>query len=404
MRPGTRGFNGSRLKLGREARGLTTIALADLVGITKQAISAYEAGQKTPSPHVMRRISEVLRIPAHYFLMQSTPGETDAIFNRSMESTTKSSRLRAEGRYRWLRDLVHYLRPLVQFPVVNFPSLDLPCIPTEIRDRDIDDAATATRRFWGLGDKPISNVAWLVENNGAIMSRHEFGSDFMDAFSQWNTEEATPYFVLNSEKGCGVRSRYDVAHELGHMVLHRGVPEELLRHKSIFKLIETQAHRFAGSFLLPETTFAAEFDRMPTLDHFVPMKLKWKASIQFMVMRSEYLGIISKETKSRMFSSLSARGWRKQEPYDDSIDFERPRFLRRSIELLVKNQMIAPNEIPFRLGIGGRDLEDIAGLDHGFFEDDFEEPTQSIDSTPPTSPNDEETEKRSYIFKFPNAQ
>jgi predicted transcriptional regulator len=54
MKPGTPGFVGARLKEAREARFLSAIALADLVGVSRQAISLYENGAKTPGPEVMQ--------------------------------------------------------------------------------------------------------------------------------------------------------------------------------------------------------------------------------------------------------------------------------------------------------------------------------------------------------------
>ncbi len=67
MRSGTSGFVGARLREAREARELTAIALADLIGVTRQAVSQYESGIQTPAPYVMRRIMDVLRLPLQFF-------------------------------------------------------------------------------------------------------------------------------------------------------------------------------------------------------------------------------------------------------------------------------------------------------------------------------------------------
>ena len=109
-----------------------------------------------------------------------------------------------------------------------------------------------------------------------------------------------------------MRSRYDLAHELGHILLHRSVRKEAFVDKAVFRLIEQQAHRFAGSFLLPGSTFGAEFGRMPTLEYLTSLKAKWKVSIQFMIMRCAELDIISEHQKGRLFAGLSARGWRQK--------------------------------------------------------------------------------------------
>ena len=211
MRPGTPGFVGARLREAREARQLTASALADLLEVSRQAVSQYENGVQSPAPPVMRRVTEVLRLPYHFFFAMPNPEETDVIFYRSLESATKAARIRAARRYAWLRSIVRYLRDVVQFPKVEFPDLEFPADPRQITDDQIEQAAADTRRFWGLKEHSISNVTWLVENHGAIVSRFDLLSDKLDAFSQWNQSDCTPYLVLGSDKGSAVRSRYDVA-------------------------------------------------------------------------------------------------------------------------------------------------------------------------------------------------
>jgi Zn-dependent peptidase ImmA (M78 family) len=100
---------------------------------------------------------------------------------------------------------------------------------------------------------------WLLENNGAVVVRDEFGTDDIDAFSQWRGDNSVPPFIiLGLDKGCAARSRYDVTHELGHVVLHHKVDRARLEVKSEHRLLEQQAHWFAGAFLLPAAGWARE--------------------------------------------------------------------------------------------------------------------------------------------------
>ena len=61
MKSGTPGFVASRLREAREARALTGIALAEMVGVTRQAISNYEIGRGSPRPEVLKKISQHMR-------------------------------------------------------------------------------------------------------------------------------------------------------------------------------------------------------------------------------------------------------------------------------------------------------------------------------------------------------
>jgi Zn-dependent peptidase ImmA (M78 family)/DNA-binding XRE family transcriptional regulator len=368
MKPGTPGFFGAKLVAAREARAMTQVSIADLLGVSKQAVSRYELGSASPSPEVMRRITQVLNLPMHNFLAQPVARNRDApLFFRSLSSATKTARTRAERRYDWLQDIADYLRRFVEFTPVNVPTFDFSSDPAAISDVDIEESAIAARRFWGLGDGPISNVLWLLENNGVLVSRHALGADTLDAFSQWGDSGRTPYVILGSEKGSAVRSRFDAAHELGHLVLHKRAAKLLLYRGEIFSLVEKQSHRFAGAFLLPASTFSRAF--RPDLDELLSLKAQWKASVALMIKRASHLRLLDPEREKRLWINLTRRRWKSHEPLDDDLEPEMPRFLRRSVELLVNSRVTSPQEIPFRLGLAPTDVEDLVGLPLGYLSD-----------------------------------
>src|SRR5262249_5653200 len=158
------------------------------------------------------RMSEKLNLPVRFFLRQPTSRILKTIFYRSMSAATKRERLRAERRYDWLREIVGLLRHFVRFPEVNFPQFELSSDPTRITDSQIEELEAETRRAWGLAQGPISNVTWLLENRGAVVTRCELGAATLDAFSEWNCADSTPYVFLSSGKESAARSRFDTAH------------------------------------------------------------------------------------------------------------------------------------------------------------------------------------------------
>jgi Zn-dependent peptidase ImmA (M78 family)/transcriptional regulator with XRE-family HTH domain len=369
MRSGSPGFVGARLKEAREARGLTAISLAELVGVTRQAMSQYENGDATPHPKIFQRITETLNLPSEFFLRPVKGAEEGTIFYRSMSAATKASRNRGERRLGWTQEIASYLRTLIDFPPVNFPQPDVPQEPTAITDRHIEEAASESRRFWGLGDGPISNVVWLLENNGAVIVRDALGAETLDAFSVWSSLDGRPYIVLSSDKESAVRSRYDCAHELGHLVLHRQVDGSRLRHSSEFRLLEDQAHRFAGAFLLPASTFADDF-YVPTLDSIRVLKSKWMVSIGAMIKRARHLNLMTDEQERRLWINYNRRGWRTKEPLDDDLAIEEPRLLSRAIELVVDHALQTPTAIASSLPYHTRDIEELTGLLLGYLSDE----------------------------------
>src|SRR6266849_9103239 len=109
MMIGTPGFKGRRLTQAREARGLTAVALAEMIGVKGANISHYEHGKQTPSPEVMDRISQVLNCPPAFFLREFKLLDDSCIWYRSMSAATKMARVRAEARFTWLKEIVGYL-------------------------------------------------------------------------------------------------------------------------------------------------------------------------------------------------------------------------------------------------------------------------------------------------------
>lgn len=361
MKTGTPGFIGARLREAREARGLPAIALADLIGVTRAAVSQYENNAQTPRPDIMERIAATLHLPHEYFRRPMRQSEKGAIFYRSMSAATKAARTRAESRYSWLREIVIYLREFVQFPSVNIPDCIFPDDPIRISYDQIEELARKTRHFWNLGEGPISNVVRLIENNGVIVARDELGAETLDAFSEFNAEDGMPYIILGSDKAVAVRSRFDAAHELGHLILHRNINKNRLSRPTDHQLIETQAHRFAGAFLLPEQAFASEF-YSANLDALRILKPRWRVSIAMMIKRAEDLEFISSEQVKRLWINYSRRRWRGKEPLDDELEVEKPRLLVRAFELLFNEGIQTCEQILSHLPLNPNDIEGLAAL------------------------------------------
>ena len=365
MRQGTPGFIGARLRQGREARGVPAIALAEIVGVTRSAMSQYEHGHQSPSPDTMRRITEALNLPVQWFLRPVAKRDDGPIFYRCMAAATKSARTRAQARYYWLKEIVLLVQQHIRMPPVQLPCFDVPDDPSKISQEMIEEFATDTRRFWGLKDGPISNVVWLLENRGCVVSRVEMHAATLDAFSEFDPTTKRPYVVLGSDKASAARSRFDAAHELAHLVLHRRIGPAALTQLESFNVLEDQAHRFAGAFLLPAESFSKEF-YAPNLDSLRSMKERWRVLIAAMVMRASQLHLITEKQTRSLQSNLGRRKWRTREPLDDVLEPEHPRFLRKCFELLIERGIVPAVEIPLLVGLPPTDVEQLCGLERGY--------------------------------------
>ena len=362
---GTVGFVGERLKEAREARGLTRVMLGELVGVSPMSISHYEKGTHRPRPGLTEKIARQLNLPERFFLRPVQPVERKPqnIFWRSYVAT-KQARIKCERRFRWLENITAYLAHFLDFPAIKVPNLQIPEDSFSLDEDRIEAAAEEARCFWGLGDGPISEVFLLAENNGIIVSHMSLGNDRLDAFSQW-LPEGFAFIVIGSERDSAVRCRYSAAHEIAHLVLHKN--QQNKAKSDLHSRLEWQAFRFASAFLLPPKSFLSEL-WAPTLDAFRSLKERWKVSIGVMIKRCEELGVINDKQAQRLWINYARRGWKKQEPLDDSIAREAPRMLRRGLELLIWEGIRTKQQILDDLWYNPRDLEDLICLPVGFFQ------------------------------------
>ncbi|MPY67949.1 ImmA/IrrE family metallo-endopeptidase [Deinococcus sp. SDU3-2] len=361
------GFTAARLIQAREARGYSKSELARLLSLTPAAVSAYETGVRVPSPDTVDAIAHALEQPVAFFSRPAPRFGERKVFYRSFSAATRTARLRAQAKMSLLWDAVDYVQELVDLPPVVMPAVgELPGAPEEITQDMIEAAAVIARRHWKLGENPAPNLVWLLEESGAIVVRHDLGTDRLDAFSEWREADARPYFMLNSIRRNAFRSRADVAHEIGHVLLHRHVAPACLDDDDTFKLLEDQAWRFAQAFLLPEQAFLRDLSSL-NLDALRALKPKWKVSIAFMLHRVHRLGILNDDKYTNYRKYLAQRGWLKVEPYDLETEPERPLLLAQVLEFLIEQKVQTPDQIASGVGFNAELLEQLTHVQPGFF-------------------------------------
>ena len=271
MRTGVSGFQPARLIQARESLGITRVALAALVGVSPATISNWEKGTQSPEEDKLRALGAAVKFPMHWFQTGAPEHGNKPYFYRSLASSTKIAREMAKVRLNWVAEMANIMGQWV-----NWPQVNVPCIPEKaflkITDAEIETLATECRKTWKLGMGPISDVVLSLESAGITFARDEIGYLKMDGVSHWSQLDNRPYVFVTADKANGIRNRFDVAHELGHLVLHRNIDEATF--KVHYKEIERQADLFAGCFLLPAESFSAEVS-WPTLETLLSLKPRW---------------------------------------------------------------------------------------------------------------------------------
>lgn len=367
------GFVPSRLRQAMQRAKKTGTALAAHLQVADNTVSRYLKGTLVPRPDVLREIAVFLNEPVAFFLtpLPSNVDEGSPSFMRSYAAATKRARLSAEAFKERAREATRYVERHVELPPAKFPQYRYGDDPAVVSDRDLERLATETRRFWGLGDGPIANVVRLLEHNGAVVVRTDLGDQTLNAFSQWGMPEDRPYIILSDGKQSAVGSRHDAVHEVAHMVLHRHLPREVVQRPEVHKLVEKQANRFAGAFLLPAESFSRSVF-LTTIEALRELKEMWGVSVGSMIMRLTELELVTDRQARRLWESYAPM--RRNETYmSDGTPLEMPTAMRYAFEIMHQECGVSPAQVAKDIPFMVSDVAAIGGLPLGYFRD---EPTR----------------------------
>lgn len=241
-----------RIREAREARGFTLESFADALGISKQAVAQFEVGQIAPAADTLSDIIRLTEQPPAFFTTARArlAEQFSGAFWRSLKRMERHHRIRIARRLEWARDIVDYIERYIELPPINLPQVSFD--PESANNDDVELAAEAVRDAWGLGRGPVVSLTQIFEANGIILICEGVDCDDMDAVSRW--QAGRPFIMYSSQVESGPRGNFNLAHELGHMLLHSGVEVDSRN----IDAIEAQANRFAGAFLLPRETFPRE--------------------------------------------------------------------------------------------------------------------------------------------------
>lgn len=311
-------INGERVKQAREIRGLTQAELAHEIGIDQSRIARLEHNTADLSRHV-DQIAWATGFPAPFFSRESGPEfPLGSLLYRSKTSLSKGDRSK-------LHQLARLAYEIAASMARRFQPLEL---HLQRIQAEPTAAAEVTRSVLGLSpDGPVIHLTKRLESAGIFVIALPDAVPEHDAFSLWadfDFEQRRPVIVTTAGKS-GDRMRFSLAHELGHLVLHKTGFGRLSK-------FEDEANSFAREFLLPRSAMLNELHEPVTLGSLAELKKRWGVSIQALIMCACSLGVITPYQRKYLIKQLNRKGWAKAEPV--TIPLERPRLFRQMAEML----------------------------------------------------------------------
>ncbi|MER6594200.1 XRE family transcriptional regulator [Micromonospora purpureochromogenes] len=336
-------FNPNRLRLARERRGLTKEALAKLCDVTRRAVTDWESGRVDNPP--VARIAQALEFPESFFFGDDLDEvRVDAVSFRALSSMTSRQVSRVLSHASMLRAFSSWIDSRYATPDADVPSFEELIASFQDAEPSPVDAANSLRRMWSLGARPIPDMLALLESRGVRVLGLPSDDREVDAFSFWH--ENRPFVFLNASKSAE-RLRFDLAHELGHLCIHRDVRTNRNRQ------YELDANTFASTFLMPADGLIPQLVGSPSLPDVMELKVHWKVSATAMVRRLHQLKRISDWQYRTWMIDLSERGFRTSEP--NGVSREQSALLRQVLAL-AREDGWRTERISKELGIPRRDF------------------------------------------------
>ena len=268
-------LNPDRVELVRRRLGLTKAGFANALGVDRKVIHRFESGEYPLPDSCMARLYDICGYPPGFFVKPAVdfPSASGVSF-RSLRSLTAGKRDAALAAGALAFELDDWVARRYELP---------PHSLVQVENQTPEQSAAFLRAHWGIGERPIGNMINLLEAKGVRVFSLTEETRHLDAYSFWRNDK--PYVFLNTLK-TAERSRFDAAHELAHLVMHR-------HSGSTHPNAENEANAFASAFLIPPADLKAELPRVRTLDEIISGKRRYGVSASALTYALHRIGRIS---------------------------------------------------------------------------------------------------------------
>jgi Zn-dependent peptidase ImmA (M78 family)/DNA-binding XRE family transcriptional regulator len=327
------------LKRIRIARGLNQSQAAALADISRVAYFNIESGKALPRASNLEKLARGFGVKVQDVL--AAPAQCSSIRFRSSKIKTEKSKIMREQVInevtRWKKcydDLEILLDQQRSFSLSNININD--------NSLSIKELAWKTREMMGLElDEIVNDICGLVESAGIKIKLID--SNMKDFFGLSIIDDASPAIAINIgnlENHISIeRQIFTVAHELGHLVLHKNS----FKSNEIDELEdqEKEADIFASYFLMPEERFKKvlkENSGLYWVDNILHIKRLFKVSYKTVIYRLIESGHSSQELWQK-FGWLYSKKYGSLKNHEEPCPLQKFDFIEDRLNNLVRNAL-----------------------------------------------------------------
>lgn len=302
---------GRNIKRYRELADFSQESFAEMLGVSRATLSAIENGHVTIDSTKLLTAARVLgRSVLDFFAEQSAamPLLYRAVVDAAAPSKTRSEFERFCKAYRELEEITGVADSLLPPPEYSyFPSEH--SRPNQFADQ----VASSERERMGLGGRdPIDNIFKLLEDQGVRVLRCPIEGADVYGISAYSREYGL--CILINERNTLERQIFSVAHEFGHLLMHRSLYQTTSPSAALDKhsTVEVMASAFAATFLIPETGAREVFNKNVVqnkvgLEDIIFLKHYFRVSAEAMLRRLLDLTLLSEAAWTQLTAEINRR-------------------------------------------------------------------------------------------------
>ncbi|MBP1905349.1 Zn-dependent peptidase ImmA (M78 family) [Paenibacillus turicensis] len=341
-------FIGKNLTNLRTMHGYSRKQLADLLSVTEQAVWQYENGYTSPKMQIVNELKRIFHVKSKYFYNEDMIAKSATPININITNIAYRSKVlnaisktQTEAKHvEFLDAFINYITTKLTIPTLKIVQIRDAVIKylnqtSDDRTTQIYTVADLARKQLELNADSNDDLMFLIEKSGVFLFEKAIGED-IDAYSLWSNNHRA-FIILGNLKRSAVRRNFDIAHELGHLLLHYQLEFTSLDRKE-HKVIENEANLFAGAFLLPESQFRKDMEQVtrPTLpDSYLDLKKKWKTSLQVLGYRAAHLNLLEPKEHRNFYAALHRKGYLEREPLDAELTIQKPMKIKTLIDFAI---------------------------------------------------------------------
>ncbi|MGX7195763.1 spr1629 family repressor/antitoxin [Enterococcus olivae] len=374
-------FFGEKLQSVRELNGLSRKELADELNLSEQAIWQYENQYTVPKFEVVNELKKIFNVKAQFFYTEPFATNISKIENIAYRAEDREARKKTKMETTFIDFVSYFLDkfesklhlPMNVLSPLRDESIQLYNRSLDTTDRLLQLEKIAENARKKLDVQANSELLYKLELSGIYVLEKNMGAT-IDAYSTW-TNQGKPFIILGNKKKSAVRRNFDLAHELGHLLLHYKIDMDSLT-KDEHKIIEKEANDFASFFLLPKEQFLKDFatiSKKSNPESYVDLKMKRMVSIAALEYRAYKLELLTFEENRYFYATLNRKNYRTNEPLDEDIAIVRPGKVRALLDLILRNRLFSLNDILNDHSIDRSFLEALFGLENKFLNKYTEE-------------------------------